>query len=325
MTANRDLHQLWGLGKSDQHLASEGLRHRQWTFYIYISSLFLHWNTWCFYSRLSNTEDHLRGNFPVEVLRNFLESPLNKQLNWPEANISRLRKMFDWSQQQLQQLQFLRNGYIESQMHKGYFLEWCPIPQGLISSRHPLPMESTKMKKIPLNSKYKRWGCRSLPQNKTVREACHQTSLLLTLTTNKYLKTKSASLFLIIDSVLEESVEYVGGRQPQWRKHISAESLPLTSALKCQSRSFSPLPKCHTAICGLHGVSRHSSGPSHRSHGRWGGRCPGSHLRLPKQMKGAVNGTRLEAHDGWWTERRRPWSPLSGEAYYTYRLIMQCA
>lgn len=63
------------------------------------------------------------------------------------------------------------------------------------------------------------------PQNKTVRKACHQTALLPTLTTNKYFKTKSASLFLIIDCVLEDSVEYVGGRQPQWRKHFAQTSV----------------------------------------------------------------------------------------------------
>lgn len=63
------------------------------------------------------------------------------------------------------------------------------------------------------------------PQNKTVRKACHQTPLLLTLTTNKYFKTERASLFLIIDSVLEKSVEYIGGRQLQWRKHFAQTSV----------------------------------------------------------------------------------------------------
>lgn len=135
------------------------------------------------------------------------------------------------------------------------------------------------------------------PQNKTVRKACHQTSLLLTVTTNKYFKTKSASLFLIIDSVvLEESVESVGGHLWQWRKHFAQTSVPslwrshLPRSVKadhfhlCQSVTllFAAYVTCHVAARVLLAVLM-------------GG---GSHPRLQKQIKGAVNGTMWEARDG---------------------------
>lgn len=138
------------------------------------------------------------------------------------------------------------------------------------------------------------------PQNKTVRKACHQTPLL-TMTTNKYFKSESASLVSVIDSVvLEESVESVGGRQRQWWKHFAQTSAPslcrshLPRSVKadhfhlCQSVTllFTANVACRVAdrvlLAVLTGL----------------GEVPGSHPRLQKQMKGVVHGTMWGAGDG---------------------------
>lgn len=162
-------------------------------------------------------------------------------------------------------------------------------------SHYPLLTESTEMKDS-FKQQIQKMRMSLSPQNKTVRKGLSP-NLFAADFDNKQILEDRKCLFIFNNWLCTGGVSWVrrwtsAAVAETLRSDINGESLPLTSALKCQSRSFSPLPKCHTAICGLHDVSRRSSGPSHRSLGRWG-RCPGSHPRPPKKIKGAVNGTIL--------------------------------